>query len=102
MKQRKERKEELVLSDCLQFCDKRDFLKKHKKARVIMDFSSVRDAMQRLTLIEKLRYCVAHAQDLTSGSSLEQIIDTVADAKGLIHKCEEFEQTTESKATNSY
>lgn len=102
MKQRKERNEELELIDCLQFCDKRDLLKKHEKARTILDFSSEENAVQRLKLIEWLRDRVAHAQDLTSGSSWEEVIDTVADAEVLIRKCEEFEQTTMPNATNSY
>lgn len=102
MKQRKERNEELELFDCLQFCDKRDLLKKHEKARKILGFSSEENAVQRLKLIEWLRDRVAHAQDLTSGSSWEEVIDTVVDVEVLIRKCEEFDQTTVPNATNSF
>lgn len=101
MKQRKERNEELELFDCLQFCDKRDLLKKHKKARTILGFSTEENAVHRLKLIERLRDRVTHAQDLISGTSWEVVIDTIADAEVLIRKCEEFEQTTVPNATTS-
>jgi len=88
MKKRAERNEVLDLIDCLEFCDKRDLILKNQECLNVFTPDSKSKIERKLRAIENLRDLVAHAQDLCSRSSWEEVIDTVSDTKEMILKCE--------------
>lgn len=84
---RKKRNEELELIDCLQLSDKKELIVKNNKILNLFGFSKTktRKVMKR---IQNLRDKLAHSQDLVSGSSWTEIIDTVKNTEKIINICE--------------
>lgn len=63
------------LIDYLQFCDKRDLVIQHSELMQLLGLTSKRGAEKFFKATEQLRNRLAHAQDLTSGSSWLEVID---------------------------
>lgn len=84
---RKRRNEAISLLDCIQFCDKICLIVRSGelcKKLSILDKAE----KQRLGAIEDLRNKIAHAQDLVSGSSWEEVIDLTEFIGLLVQRCE--------------
>jgi len=62
------------LIDYLQFCDKRDLVLHHPELMQLLGLTSKRGAEKFLKATEQLRNRLAHAQDLTNGSSWQEVI----------------------------
>jgi hypothetical protein len=75
--ERRSRNEEIDLTDCLQFCDKRDLLLRNTDIREFLDLRSKAEGGRFFRQLEALRNRVAHGQDLVSGSSWRDTIDLV-------------------------
>ena len=73
--QRQARNEDIGLVDCLQFCDKRILIRQIPKISEIIKGQSDKDLSQQLEKIEKLRNKLAHAQDIVSGSTWQEVIN---------------------------
>jgi hypothetical protein len=89
LKERKKRNEEIDLTDCLQFSDKRQLVLEEKNITNILGFTSKKSGYRILRSIEKLRDKLAHSQDIVTGSSWEDIISLINDIEKLIQKSEE-------------
>jgi len=83
---RKGRNEERDLLDCLQFCDKREIIFASEKLMKI--FGVGEDDIGKLEEIENLRNSLAHSQNIKSGVSWEQIIDSSIHAIQFIQNSE--------------
>ena len=99
MRQRKKRNEKLDFVGCFQFCDKRDLILADSKIVNILGFTSGDKCKSTLKTVEKLRDKLAHAQDIVTGTSWEEIISLVDIVERLIQKSEEY---TENILTNTY
>jgi hypothetical protein len=86
--ERKARNEAIELSDCLQFCDKRELVLRCPRGRAYLGFRSKRMGQLILEEAEELRNKLAHAQDLVSGSSWQQVIRIAAEAEALLERGE--------------
>lgn len=73
--QRQKRNEEIDLADCLPMCDKRELLIKNADLRQLLGYESNRKARQLFERAERLRDRLAHAQDLTVGSSWKDVAE---------------------------
>jgi hypothetical protein len=62
------------LIDYLQFCDKRDLVLHHPELMQLLGLTSKRGAEKFFKATEQLRNRLAHAQDLTNGSSWQEVI----------------------------
>ncbi len=80
---RQMRNEAVDLADCLQFCDKRDLLLKHEKARGAMKLSK-RKGKDFLARAESLRDNLAHGQDLVTSKGWEEIIELAEEIETLV------------------
>ena len=69
--ERRQRKRELELIDCLQFCDKRDLLVGRERMRSVLGLDSKKKATTRLKQAEDLRNTLAHSSG--SGACSEKI-----------------------------
>ncbi|HEX7051136.1 MAG TPA: CBS domain-containing protein [Longimicrobiales bacterium] len=77
LEQRVARNEEIDLTDCLQFCDKRDLVLREESARKNLGFQSKASGRQFLIAVEDLRNRVAHGQDLVTGTTWEELIQLI-------------------------
>jgi hypothetical protein len=93
LKQRKARNENMDLSHCLQFCDKRDLITAHSEIRQILDLKSNKKGKKLLEDIEKLRDKLAHSQDIIEGTTWEEIIDLTGNLEKLIQLSEKCVDT---------
>lgn len=86
--ERRDRNEQLDLTDCLQFCDKRDLVLRLSRNVSHLGFPT-RTAFERfLDEAEELRDLLAHGQDLVAGSSWPQRIQLVMDLQGVLQRLE--------------
>jgi hypothetical protein len=77
-KERRKRKQDPALVECLQFCDRRDLLIPRKELRARLDMGSKASAVRSLKRAEVLRNGLAHSQqDLVHGSSWEDLISLI-------------------------
>jgi hypothetical protein len=85
---RKRRNEAISLLDCIQFCDKICLVVRSPE---LCEKLSILDKAekQRVGAIEDLRNRIAHAQDIVTGSSWEEVIDLTEFLGLLLQRCEE-------------
>lgn len=86
---RQRRNEAISLLDCIQFCDKVHLVVRSAelcRKLAILD----KTTKQRLGGIEDLRNRIAHAQDIVTGSSWEEVIDLTEFLGLLLQRCEEI------------
>lgn len=88
-KQRKARNEEIQLADCLQLCDKKMLIVKNDALRELFSFPSKNKTEEFFTDLESLRNKLAHAQDLTMGTTWKEIIILIEKSEQLLKICEE-------------
>lgn len=89
MNMRIERNERLDLTDCLQFCDKRELVLASDEIRRVFGFESKNVGSKILEDVESLRDKLAHSQDIVSGTTWEDIIDLLGNIEKLILSSEE-------------
>lgn len=87
--QRKARNEEIQLVDCLQLCDKKMLIIKSDLLRELFSFPSKNKGETFFTDLELLRNKLAHAQDLTMGTSWKEIIILIEKTEKILKICEE-------------
>jgi hypothetical protein len=87
---------DIDLADCLQMCDKRDLLLKTKVFSDAPCSDNAKNCYDCLKKIEKLRDHLAHAQDLTSAHSWQDIIKLAGNLETCLDHFEEAD--TESGA----
>jgi hypothetical protein len=86
---RQRRNEAIGLLDCIQFCDKIHLVVRSAELSRKLGILDKR-TKQRLGAIEDLRNRLAHAQDIVTGSSWEEVIDLTEFIGLLIQRCEEM------------
>jgi hypothetical protein len=86
--ERKSRNEAIELADCLQFCDKRELILRCPQACTYLGFDTRRQGNLMLKEAEDLRNKLAHARDLVSGSSWQQVIRIAAEVETLLERGE--------------
>ena len=89
MNMRIERNERLDLTDCLQFCDKRELVLASDEIRRVFGFESKNVGSKILEDVESLRDKLAHSQDIVSGTTWEDIIDLSGNIEKRIQSSEE-------------
>lgn len=87
-RQRREKREEIDLADCLQFCDKRDVLIQDDGLRERLSLCTRTSARRFLKQVEDLRDLLAHAQDLSTKMSWPKILGLASKTEKLIEACE--------------
>jgi hypothetical protein len=100
---RKSRRQQMDLVDCLQFCDKRDLMLGCGQVCDALDIGGKDKAKGFLVRAEALRDLLAHSQqDLTEGSSWEEMIDVVEWVEAVVHKSDRLveEKAVQSAAGN--
>lgn len=87
---RRLRRQEASLVECLQFCDKRDLVLAHKELRAYMGLGTENRARNLLRRAEDLRNVLAHsAQDLVQGSSWQDVISLAEWVETVVHASDE-------------
>ncbi len=85
--ERRKRKQDLDLIDCLQFGDKRDLVVKLEAVRNDLDMGSKKKSESRLRDAEDLRNPLAHSQyDLVCGATWNELIELVQWMESVINK----------------
>jgi len=84
---RQKRNEAISLLDCTQFCDKIFLVARSTELCKKLEILDTR-SKQRLGAIENLRNRIAHAQDIVTGSSWEEVIDLTEFISLLLQRCE--------------
>ncbi|HEX6593356.1 MAG TPA: hypothetical protein VF095_02080 [Bacillota bacterium] len=87
--QRKEQNEAIELSDCLQWCDKRDIVIHDERLFKRLQFPSKNKAHTFLGRLERLRNQLAHAQPFMGKFSTKEIIALVEQTERFLSICEE-------------
>ena len=86
--ERRQRNEAINLADCLQLCDKRKLILKIptiiEQIKNKYGQSGLKNIKNQLKLAEELRDKVAHAQDIVTGSTWPEVIDSVRNIEQLI------------------
>jgi hypothetical protein len=96
---RKKRKQNVSLVECLQFCDKRDLVVVRQDLCEKLRFGSKTKASHHLRHAEDLRNLLAHShQDLVKGSSWETVIGLVEWIEIVVHASD---QHVEQEARNA-
>jgi len=90
-REREKRNEALDLADCLQFCDKRELIIRNQNLCDKIGYAP-EDLNDLLKNAEKTRDKLAHAQDLVTGTSWEEIIDLTEKMQLLLERCEGIEK----------
>lgn len=85
---RRRRNEEIDLSDCLQLADKRTIVLKTKELVELLRLESTTSGQEFLKRVERLRDRLAHAQELSKGSSWSEIITLIYEIERLVARCE--------------
>ncbi|MGL5035592.1 MAG: hypothetical protein ACRC6M_17540, partial [Microcystaceae cyanobacterium] len=83
------RNEATDLLDYLQFCDKRDLVLAHPQLLKQLGLSSKRHSDRLFKDAEQLRNRLAHAQDLVSGYSWQELITLAEAIEQILLRCEE-------------
>ncbi|MBW4558927.1 MAG: hypothetical protein KME59_24010 [Trichormus sp. ATA11-4-KO1] len=86
-----ERNEATDLLDYLQFCDKRELVLNQPQLLQQLQLKSKRFGERFLKSAEQLRNRLAHAQNLVSGSSWNELISLAEAMEMLLIRCEEIE-----------
>ncbi len=86
--ERHERNEQIELSDCLQFCDKRDLVTRFSDSVGHLGFRSRHGLERFLNEAEELRDLLAHGQDLTAGSSWPERIRLISELQWILERME--------------
>jgi hypothetical protein len=86
-----ERNEATDLLDYLQFCDKRELVLNQAELFDKLGLKSKRSGERFLKSAEHLRNRLAHAQNLVSGSSWQELISLAEGLERLLIHCEEIE-----------
>jgi hypothetical protein len=86
---RRRRNEAISLLDCIQFCDEVHLVIRSAEISRKLGIPDKR-TKQRLGAIEDLRNRLAHAQDMVTGSSWEEVIDLTEFIGFLIQRCEKI------------
>ena len=93
LSERRKRREDIDLADCLQISDKRGLLLKVSGFHDHFDFASKAEIAQFLKNAEKLRDRLAHAQDIIVGSSWSEVVHTTKEIEAFLKKYDEdFEE----------
>jgi len=101
LQNRKERNEEIDLTDCLQFADKRDLVLASKEMRDHLGLESKKGTQSVLRNIEKIRDKLAHSQDIVSGTTWEELIDVVQKVEWMLQRSDDIvEKEAQNKASN--
>jgi len=88
---RRSRRQDTGLLECLQFCDKRDLILGRPILRDKLGAEPKAKAHQFLKRAEALRDLLAHSQkDLDHGSSWEEVIDLVEWVEEFLHRSDEL------------
>lgn len=85
---RQRRNEAIDLLDCLQFCDKTQIIAHSEKIRSKLGIQDEKLLKQQILAMDRLRNRLAHAQDMVTGSSWEEVIDLTEYIGLLIQRCE--------------
>jgi hypothetical protein len=89
--QRASRDEDPLLLDCLQFCDRRDLVLKHRALREKLELTPKTTSSNLLKQAERLRNLLAHSgYDLSEGSSWEERIDLVHWIEALLERSDDL------------
>ncbi|MBD2440379.1 hypothetical protein [Nostoc sp. FACHB-110] len=86
-----ERNEATDLLDYLQFCDKRELVLHQPALLEQLELKSKRSGEKFLKSAEQLRNRLAHAQNLVTGSSWQDLISLAEAMETLLIRCEEIE-----------
>lgn len=86
---RKDMDAEIDLVDCLQICDKREIVKKHKPLFDLFHFESKNKFDSYLRALEDLRDHLAHAQEYMNIFTTEEIIALVEQTDDFLIQCEQ-------------
>lgn len=85
LEERKAKKQELGLLDCLQFCDRRDIVLASSETCETLELEDPSDAKELLKNAEDIRDNLAHSQyDLVEGGSWTDVADVVAGVEALL------------------
>ncbi|MEA5531421.1 CBS domain-containing protein [Dolichospermum sp. UHCC 0684] len=87
----RERNEATDLLDYLQFCDKRELILNQSELLPQLGLNSKRSGEKFLKSAERLRNRLAHAQNLVSGSSWQELISLAEAMEKLLICCEQIE-----------
>lgn len=102
LERRKERNEAIDLTDCLQYADKRVLVLASKEIRDHLGLETKAVAISVLKSIEKLRDKLVHSQDIVSGTTWENLIESVLRAEKMLQRSDELvEKDARDKAINS-
>ncbi len=102
LERRKERNEAIDLTDCLQYADKRVLVLASKEIRDHLGLETKAVAISVLKSIEKLRDKLVHSQDIESGTTWENLIESVLRAEKMLQRSDELvEKDARDKAINS-
>ncbi len=89
LREREQRNEEIDLTDCLQFSDKRDLVLRSEKLRALLAIQSRKAGERFFSEAEALRDRLAHAQSIVNGSSWPKIINLTEKINALLRRGEE-------------
>ncbi|MEH7013994.1 hypothetical protein V7087_24825 [Neobacillus niacini] len=88
--QRKLRNEAIQLSDCLQLCDKRDIVLSEQPLREVLGIESKSKGKEFFKKLEILRNNLAHAQDLNTQNSWNEMFSLIEQTEKILEECEKF------------
>lgn len=89
--ERRKRKTEISLLDCLQLCDVSELVVSIADLRNKLELSSKTKAERFLEKAESLRNRLAHSQqDLMEGTSWDELLDIVQTTEALVNKSDEY------------
>ena len=96
---RESRNQQTDLVDCLQFCDKRDLIIVRESVRNSLCLADKNSAKKRLVRAEELRNLLAHSQqDLTQGSSWEEVIEVVEWVETVVYTSDDLVEKNAPKS----
>ncbi|WP_221568411.1 hypothetical protein [Alkalihalobacillus sp. TS-13] len=84
--------EAIGLSDCLQICDKRDIILNEGELRQQLKFPSKTKGKDYFKRLEGLRNNLAHAQELNTEGSWEDIILLIEETETILEVCEQIDR----------
>lgn len=85
---RKSRNEAIQLCDCLQICDKRDIVLNESPLRELLGIESKSKGKTYFKQLEGLRNNLAHAQNLTTQNSWDELFLVLEQTEKLLGACE--------------
>lgn len=90
LRARKERNEAVDLADCLQFSDKKEIILNSEQIRTDLKIQSKKKGNAMFGKVEALRDKLAHAQDLVTGKSWQEIFDVIEESERLLERLEKI------------